>query len=451
MKDRKRDFIPFSLYDRTGMAAHLEKRAAQGWMLDRVSTFGWHYRRITPKAIHFAVTYYPKNSEYAPEPSEEQLTFRDFCAHSGWRLAAAFGPHQFYYNEEEDPVPIQTDPEIELAQIGKAVRRALPIELVFLLLGLYMGCAWLWSLANRPIDLLSSAGNLFSGLCWTILFVFFAADLTNYLLWRRRAKAAAQRGEFLPTHGCHRVIQAGLVLAGLGFVCWLLTERTPGFWLILVPFLLVMALLYAAADRTKELLKRRKAPAGVNLSVTWTLTLVLSILLMGAVLYGLFQGVGRGLFSLEDDSPPLTLSQLASVPEEDCEVTSSVSRSALISRAQYWMHTQPATEDYSSLTYTVVDVHLPWLYDACLNQLLHEKDDWGSLEEDGKASPYAYRTVDPAPWGAEEAWQLFYGPEDRALEDYILCWGDRLVVFEPSGENLTAEQMALAGNLLAPA
>ena len=40
MKGQKHDFIPFSLYDRTGMAAHLEKRAAQGWLLDRVTAFG---------------------------------------------------------------------------------------------------------------------------------------------------------------------------------------------------------------------------------------------------------------------------------------------------------------------------------------------------------------------------------------------------------------------------
>ena len=89
MKDSKRDFIPFSLYDRTGIAAHMEQRAAQGWLLDRVSPWGWHYRRIQPKRLHFAVTYYPKNSQYAPTPSEEQLTFQDFCAHTGWELAAA--------------------------------------------------------------------------------------------------------------------------------------------------------------------------------------------------------------------------------------------------------------------------------------------------------------------------------------------------------------------------
>lgn len=451
MKDSKRDFIPFSLYDRTGMAAHLEKRAAQGWLLDRVSAFGWHYRRIQPKRLHFAVTYYPKNSEYAPAPSEEQLTFQDFCAHTGWELAATFGPHQYYYNEEEDPVPIQTDPEIELAQIGKAVRRALPVYIVFLLLGLYMGCAWLWTLVNRPIDLISSAGNLFTGLCWAFLFVYFAADLTTYLLWRRKAKVAAQLGEFVPTHGCHRVMQVVVVLMLAALAAWLLTDRTPGLWLFLIPFLLVTALLFVVVDRTRELLKRRRAPAGINRTVTWALTLVLSFLLMGAVMYGLLQGVRSGALSLEDDDPPLTLSELASVPAEDCEVTSSVSRSALVSRARYWMHTSSDVEDYSSLTYTVVDVHLPWLYDACLHQLLHEKDDWGSLEEDGESAPYTYRAVDPAPWGAEEVWQLFYNPEDRASEYYILRWGTRLVVFEPDPDGLTAEQMALVGERLAPA
>ena len=451
MKDRKRDFIPFSLYDRTGMVDHLEKRAAQGWLLDRVSPWGWHYRRIQPQKLRFAVTYYPKNSQYAPAPSEEQLTFQDFCAHTGWELAAAFGPHQFYYNGEVDPVPIQTDPEIELAQIGKAFRRALPIEVVFFVLGLYMGCSWLWSLVNRPIELLSSAGNLFTGVCWLLLFVYFTADLTAYLRWRRRAKAAAQVGEFVPTRGCHRVMQVGVVLMLLSLAGWLLTDRTPVLWYVLVPFVLVTVLLYVAADRTKELLKRRKAPAGVNLTVTWALTLVLSFLLMGAVMYSMVQGVRSGVLSLEDDLPPVTLSHLFSIPEEDCKVTSSVSRSAFLSRSLYWMYTSSDVEPYRSLTYTVVDVHLPWLYDACLNQLLHDKDDWGVFDEDVEpASRYGYRAADPAPWGAEKAWQL-YSPEGRALEYYILGWETRLVVFEPAPDGLTAEQTALAGAQLAPA
>ena len=70
MKDRKWDFIPFSYYDRTGMERHLEQRAAQGWLLERISNFGWYYRRIQPGKIHFTVTHYLRASQFDPEPTE---------------------------------------------------------------------------------------------------------------------------------------------------------------------------------------------------------------------------------------------------------------------------------------------------------------------------------------------------------------------------------------------
>ena len=119
MKDRKWDFIPFSYYDRTGMERHLEKRAAQGWLLERMSNLGWYYRRIEPRQIHFTVTYYLRASQFDPEPTEEQQEFHDFCLQSGWKLAATSGQMQVFYNEEDDPVPIDTEPALELERIGK--------------------------------------------------------------------------------------------------------------------------------------------------------------------------------------------------------------------------------------------------------------------------------------------------------------------------------------------
>ena len=314
-----------------------------------------------------------------------------------------------------------------------------------------MGSLWLSTLVNQPIELLSSTGNLFTGGCWLVLFVYFAVDFTTYLLWRRKAKAAAQLGEFVPTRGCHRVMQAGVVLMLLSLAGWLLTDRSPLFVRFLIPYLLVLAVLFVVVNQTKEMLKRRKAPAKVNFTVTWALCLALSFLFMGVIMYCLLQSVRSGALSLEDGPPPVTLSDLMPVPEENCEVTSSVSRSALLSRDTYWMYTNSDVEPYGSLTYTVVDVHLPWLYGLCLRQLLNDKADLGVTPGSSELVPrYEYQPADPAPWGAEEVWQL-YSPEGRALEDYILCWETRLVVFEPDPDGLTAEQMALAGERLTPA
>lgn len=83
MKRTKRRIEHLSFFDHTGISSHLEKMAAKGWMIEKVTNTGWVYRRIEPKNIHFAVSYFPKASEFDPEISEEQKMFHDFCAHTG--------------------------------------------------------------------------------------------------------------------------------------------------------------------------------------------------------------------------------------------------------------------------------------------------------------------------------------------------------------------------------
>ena len=87
MKNTKKRLEVFSFYDHAGISKHLEKMAEKGWMIEQMSNFGWVYHRIEPKTVKFAVSYYPKASEFDPEPTDEQKTFHEFCAHTGWKLA----------------------------------------------------------------------------------------------------------------------------------------------------------------------------------------------------------------------------------------------------------------------------------------------------------------------------------------------------------------------------
>lgn len=64
MKNTKRRIEPLSFFDHTGISGHLEKMAAKGWMIEKIVNTGWVYRRIEPKKIHFAVSYFPKASEF---------------------------------------------------------------------------------------------------------------------------------------------------------------------------------------------------------------------------------------------------------------------------------------------------------------------------------------------------------------------------------------------------
>ena len=141
MKDLKRRMELYSLYDRSGMEEHLAQMAEQGWLLEKIGAYLWTYRRIEPKRLTFSVCYFPKASQFDPAPSEEQETFYDFCAHTGWVLAAANAQLQVFYNERPHPVPIETDPVAEVEAFRKDMKkRFLPLCAILLGLGLF----YLW-------------------------------------------------------------------------------------------------------------------------------------------------------------------------------------------------------------------------------------------------------------------------------------------------------------------
>ena len=125
MKDTKRRLMTFTFYDRTGIEKDLEKQAAKGWLLEKCAATGWIYRRIEPAKIHFAVVYFPAISMFDPEPSEKQKRFQDFCEHTGWELIASNIQMQIFCNRRENPIPIETEPVIEVENIHKSVKKTM--------------------------------------------------------------------------------------------------------------------------------------------------------------------------------------------------------------------------------------------------------------------------------------------------------------------------------------
>lgn len=455
MKNTKRQLIPFSYYDLTGMERHLEKMAQKGWLLDKMSALGWRYRRIEPQKLHFTVSYCHRASAYDPEPTEEVQTFYDFCAHTGWRLAAEFGSMQVFYNDQEDPIPIDTDPAMEIQMVGREMKRALPFEILLLLIGFFMGGSWLYSLFHSPIDLLASPTNLFTGLCWLGLMVWSVADILTYLLWRRRAKQAAERGEFVPTRGCHRIMQVVMALVILGAIYFFITARLPGLRLLTGAMILEFVVLFLAVNGTKDFLKKRKVSRRKNQAVTIAVDVLLAVVLMAGISYGTITLARNGGFSLAADIEPLlTIADLTGEEDPRYIVRSHVESSVFLKVREFTERSQPGESvRLPELSCKIVDVYLPGVYDFCLRELLHERDDWEGLTDDGTVIKpyYVYQEMDPALFGAQAAWQRYAGGENgEPTGDYLLSYPGRLVVLECDWE-LTAEEMAIAGAKLATA
>ena len=464
MKDKKRELFLFSAWDRTGLESHLSRMAEKGWLVEKTTSFGLVYRRTEPKKLTFCICYYPKASAFAPGPSEDQQTFYDFCQHAGWVLTAEYAQLQIFYNERENPVPIETDPALELETIHKTMKRsALPSQILLAVLALAQGGLLISSLRRDPIAVLSSAANLFTGLCWVLVLVMTAAEVIAYYRWRARAKKAAERGEFLPSTSRIRLQIACLAIVGVGLLYYILSVFTSGDRMMMTIILLMflwMGLLFFSVNAIRNGLKRKKASTNVNRVVTIVSAFVLAYAMVGVLIFGVLYGDSHGwftgkqdtyqyhgsVFTIYDDALPLTVEDLTGEEYGDGVYTREWRDDASLLLAQYVARQHPRFDaenyrDLPTLEYTVTQVKLPALYDLCKNALLAEYDGSDEIWED-----LAYAPIDPAPWGAAEAYRVMdgeYGPWDR----YLLCYPDRFVEFRPDGE-LTAAQMALVGEKL---
>lgn len=448
MKETKRRMETFSFYDHTGIAAHLARMAERGWLLDKIGRWTWQYRRIEPKTLTFSVNYFPKATQFDPGPSEEQETFYDFCQHTGWTLAAASGQMQVFYNERPDPVPIDTDPALEIDAIHQSARKGwLLSQFSLLAVAVMQEAMFLWQLFQHPVESLSSSLTLFVLTNEAILFLLIAVELTSYYSWRRRAKRAAEQGWFLETRSHPMFQKLALAAVLTGFV-WLIASLVSGgdpkLAMIMAVSVCSTFVVIAVIWGVSDWLKRQKASAGANRAVTITLAVVLSIAVAAAIpLMMITVNKHDPGHNLKRDQLPLTLPELLDKPvdDEDWDRNIRVSQSPLLGYLNAYQHLKRVESRPMShwMNYTVAAVKVPLLYDFCRDSFLNQWDDddyWNRF----------YVPADPAPWSAAEAY-LEYDEELGPLKQYLLCYPDRMVEIYFDWE-VTPEQMAIVGGKL---
>lgn len=463
MKETMRRMELFSFYDRTGLERHLQDMAARGWLLERIGQFLWTYRRTEPRALTFSVCYFPKASAFDPGPSEEQETFYDFCAHTGWVLAASSAQLQIFYNEGEDPLPIETDPVLEVDAIHRSMRRSgLPAQLALMAVALLNGALFVYRLLLDPIGVLASASGLFTGLCWVLMLLPAGMEVVSYLLWHQKAVRAAAEGVFLES-GSHRKLQiATLAAVTVGLVWYLLSIAASGNRMMMViaaaMFLIYLPGVFLVTRGIKELLKRRRVSAKVSRAVTIAAAFLAAYGLVAVIVMGTLYGSSHGwfagdrdtykyrgsTFTIHDDPLPLTVEDLLDVRYDGYIRERREDGSVLLTRLEMRQHPRFDAADYKempALDYTVTLVRVPALYGICKSALLAECD--GS---DPVWPGRTYVRQDAAPWGAEEAYRV-WNPEYGYWDRWLLCYPDRFVELHPDWE-LTPEQMGIVGEAL---
>lgn len=215
MKKRKYVYGDFAFFDRTGIARYLEKMAGKGWMIRRVNCNPWVFERTEPRKLRFSISYFPEGARNGVPEQERKDTFREFCGHAGWTLAAERDTMMIWYSDREDPLPIATDPVLELETIHSGVKKQdLTVKYTSVVGGILFLGLLIFGLCMGKRSFLSSS------VIWLILFNLVKAlwdgfELVQYYRWRKKARDAALVGEEPPETRSYPLVSRCLLLGML--------------------------------------------------------------------------------------------------------------------------------------------------------------------------------------------------------------------------------------------
>ncbi len=444
MKDRKRRIEQFLFYDARGIEEHLMKMALKGWQIHKINNFYWEYRKITPQRLNYTVTYFSEASDFNPYPTRNQQTFHDYCRSAGWELVAEWAQMQIFCTREEDPIPIETEESVTLQAIHKAMKKNfLPGHLALLFLSLFQIIMQLYMIFKNPVEQLTNNSTLSLLGIWSIILIHIIIVLTGYGIWYRRSRKAIAMGiSYIKNGGYQRVslLIWAFVIATflLGFLSMI--GQHAG-WAGIVGIVYV-TLLLAIIFMVKNRLKRARVSKGINITVTIVTTMVLSIVLTGVMFFGIISGVRSGWFGRKDaegytaktpygitmtwkiykDNIPLKVEDLQDVEYEHYSYELTKSESLVLARSSARQRSFPDGSRVPELSYEIIHVKVPFLYQLCLKEYLDRADrDWEQME----AYARHFKRTEQVTWQADEVYQVYDGEEARGT--YLICWGSQFV------------------------
>ena len=458
MREHRRILTNFSFYDPRTIQNKLEEMAAKGWMIRKVGNLFWTFEKIPPQKLRFAVTYFPGASEFDPWPSQKQLDKEAFCAQDGWKLVLRWDAMQIFCNDREDAVPIETDPVPQVENIRRVMKKKVLATQLFtavLMLGyVYFQLTRIW---KDPADYLSNGFYLFSLPVWVLLFLAAIREAWTYFFWSFRAKRAAEDGVFLPVK---RSKWLDWGLAALSTLFLLLAFAGGGFHLLYMAcWAGMMGAVFFLTNRLMGWLKKKGAPRVVNLAVSCTCVMVLVVAGVAGIVAATLGGwlpledgrkpVGQydwdGLtMDIYDDPLPLTVEDLVEV-DARWSKEARFQETPLVAYGDYRQYLLFGQEIRGyELSYEITDVKLPQLYKFVKDRLISQRQD--EVYEDFVFVDH-YEPIDPAPWGAQEAYQLYWS--DGVMDTYLICWGTRIVEIKfywtPTSEQIDRAAEILRG------
>ena len=476
-RQKKQEINLYAYYDHAGIVRHLEDMARQGWQLEKAGSVFWTYRRCKPAELRYAVVYFPKASQFDPEPPAEQREFWELCKATGWELVTNRYQMQIFRNPAPDAIPIETDPVVQVENVRAAMKKG-SARANWCLLATSLLQLWLQSRSVYTIrDLLLSTFTLLAILIWLMLGIKAVMELIGYYRWCRKARTAAkEEGVLLSprTRKWWQILQilGFLVTVALALSLPLLSpSHNPSTLITLAAVLAYTLLLTLIVNGSRQLMKKKGFSAEANMGFNILIAIVGTFVLMGGLIWMSFRvaddpslnghqnaetisytrGYRTYTYDFYRDPIPLSIEDLTGA-ELDPDYSRQMDVRGTPLLREYDIRQVIPYYSYSDapeLTYTVWEVGISSLYGPVKNSFFKDTvyTFHGQIDF---VIPHGWVAADAAPWGALDAYQ-YHDEDGQPYGSYLLCYDSRFMEISFDAWNAappTAEQMTLVGKVL---
>lgn len=434
----------FSLYDHTNIEKHLEKMAAKGWLIENIGSTFWKYKKTEPRKLRFSVVYYPKRVNEGVIVSEDRQHFIDMCTSGGWEYVINKDRVHIFCTENENLPSIESDPEIQIECINIFARR----DIVNNNLGIIACCIfliafWGYQMWKEPVEIITDE---FFRVWFAPVFIAFSIyNIISYLLWYKKAKTAAENGDFSKTK---RIININILfwlpIYWFSATIKLFTFLRLRYVLFIFGLILVAILLFKLFKLIKKSISNSsKIKDETKQMIKGFLGVYLIVFYIAAGIYAftlipkhyekveIKSKATGGTYTVYHDDAPLDISEFTDIEDKTVSCEKTVNEALLIKQTEWTVYCVDE-EEYNEVEYTITDVRFTPLLERCKNELIYNHFIYDYKKLDITSEYEIHKTTIES---------------ERYKNSYVFNNGSRIVEvcfsFEPSEEEIifTAEKL----------
>ncbi|RDU24564.1 DUF2812 domain-containing protein [Anaerosacchariphilus polymeriproducens] len=395
-------FYNCQLNELDSLKEYLEKKAAQGWMLEKRKGSICYFRKCKPKKVKFSVEIFDKASEFMVDYNATNEEYIEYCKAAGWNFVSAEGKVQIFYTEDKSAIPIETDPQQKFETVHKSIFKQY-IKNWFI--GIILGLLYLIKLSDGIVEIFSSYMSfsiILLGISMVILNTF---QVIIYYRWFHKIKEKIKNGEEFYYYKNLGSLVSKIMVACIGtawfvgvlVVSYLSGDKVLMFILLIfvsVPIFLFGSSILSVLTQKNGIMKEMKQTIyyKVIIIITFAVTGGIIIFFIAVEFFGLGNKNIKntkyidtdGTISWEakhNDSLIFTLEDMGIKLQGEYNKNAEKGDSFIISKENYYE--EPLGEDTEKdyLAYTIYRVKNKWLYDKVVKEVTKDNEfDFNKLE-----------------------------------------------------------------------